>query len=199
MPYTGSESPIAGGSDKLAKGNLQVYGTVLKLNNVFKLSDVINATGLSKQLVGYHLKYLVNEGILERDDRKYVLVARQDLIELLMNVGEKVQSGLLPIPPERFDRVKTNQLVTTSILVSSAGMPGHLTLKSKLNTSIDDVIKEFQGLKQHLNRSRLNEVRAIKQIEVELEATWNEVGKLLEVDRAEFERVLLEKFEALNG
>lgn len=179
----------------MSNGNLQVYGTVLQLNSVFKLSDVINATGLSKQLVDYHLRKLVEKGILEKDEnnRKYVLVARGDLIGELMSVGENKVTGLMPEKPPTLDKVKVNSLIKDSVLLTSAQLPGHLTLKSALNESLDLTVRELQSAKRYLNSKRINEDKAVKQVEQDLSRIWENVGKLLNTDKSEFEDRLVSK------
>lgn len=172
------------------EGKARVIGEVLKQQGVFKAARITQATGLARQLVYHHLTQLTEDGFLEKDGMLYGVVARQELIDSLVNINEKDVVGLLPAKVMlNYDDI--NRAAEISLNLTAAGLEGHLKLRQKLIEDTDLVIRRFKAFKRYMNSKTISKKKALRFIEKNFDEVWGVYRKIADIDREQFEAELL--------
>lgn len=165
------------------QGKAKVIGEVLKQQGMFKAATIVTATGLSRQLVYHHLSQLTSEGYLEKDGMKYGVVARQDLIDSLVNVGENQVTGLFSTPPTDFDRVLMNKVIDMAVMLRAAKINGAEAMRNTATKELDTMIDECKAAKRYLNSKTMSDKKALKKLYEGFDEHWELIRQVVKVDK----------------
>jgi biotin operon repressor len=174
----------------------QIYAAVLKQTAPFKAVLIQQLTGLSRQLIHHHLTTLCDEGYLEKDKTFYSLVARNDLLDLITSASDLTYGKLEKQTAYLGNIGRLNDVAESLVLLRNARVTGHVPLRNRVNSQIDEAIESLKGLKRWINGKQIDSSRAVTQIENQLDWLWDTIGEglMLEgISRAEFEKDLLSK------
>lgn len=179
----------------MSNGKLQVVTAVLKQQKPFKASIITMETDLSRQLVYSHLQTLVAEGFLEKDGMKYGIVARNDLLDTVIDLGSNNVMGKLEKIPELFEKSTLDDInykIEASVIIRSAGTLGYVETRLGYQKEIDDLISDLKKFRRYLNAKTYSKAYALQRIEKEREAIWKVISKYAPVTRAEWDEHTLE-------
>lgn len=164
------------------EGKAKVIGEVIKQQGMFKAARIVEATGLSQQLVYHHLKSLVADGYLEKDGTKYGVVARQDLVDSLVSIGENNVTGLFPNSTE-FSAKFLNARIEMVVLMRGARMKDNDKARMIVAGGLDELIAQCKAARRYLNSKSISEKKAISRLEKEWETWWPHLQKFVEADK----------------
>ncbi len=147
-------------------GKLQVIGAILRIDRPFRPPNVVEMTGLDRQLVRYHLNNFVTEGVLDRHDKYYSLVDKERLILLMTEISDKVDVSKMN-PTMLYNRERTDYLNRVAeYIVCLRVLDPELGGNSRelLAKGIDDTEKELKRLRKFLMNSERSEASAAKKL-----------------------------------
>jgi hypothetical protein len=167
----------------MQEGNAKVIAAILNQGGIFAARHIVNATGLSRQLVYHHLNGLVKDGFLEKDGTKYGIVARQDLINFLAEIGESKTIGLLE---KKADIDEINEYIELSIACRAIGLTGSQEFKARIVKELDEYIYQFQRAKRYLNTKTISKKKATDKTEADLDKVWMLLSRWSKFDKQQF-------------
>jgi hypothetical protein len=180
------------------EGKAKVIGEVIKQQGMFKAARIVNATGLGRSLVHHHMQNLVAEGFLEKDGMYYGVVARQDLVDALVNIGENRVTGLFPIEPPVLDKQLTNEYIEIAVLLRSAKVNGGERMRMLIGRELDKVIDQCKGAKRYLNSKELAEKKALIKLDNNWDEYWEHIRKFVKIDKDDLHMVVVTKLEEMD-
>ena len=164
------------------QGKAKVIGEVIKQQGMFKAITIVTATGLGRSLVHHHVMNLVADGYLEKDGMKYGVVARQDLIDNLVGIGENNVTGLFPAP-DVFKRKEINEYIELAIMLRAARVNGAEAMRNAIAQTLDTEIQQCKGAKRYLNSKTVSERKALKKLYENFDELWPKIGEVVKVDK----------------
>jgi hypothetical protein len=136
-------------------GKVLILGTILKLDKPFRPPEIIEATGLSRQLVHHHLTRLCETGGLEKIKLTYVVRDKEVLLEDLLNTTDEIGTKK-PEPGGFFSADRTKMWTTHAELIVAArtlDLGYSLAAREGMLKKIDDSIKVLKQLRKYLTHS----------------------------------------------
>lgn len=139
-------------------GKVIVIGTVLAQTQPFRLFDIVEETGLDKQLVFKHLMDLSSLGALEKTGRVYAVISKALLLENLKDAEKRSRKYRL-VQSIFWDRNTTSKIKETSTNIARArslGLPDSLEMKKVFLAEIDKTIKTLKDERRYLAGANLS-------------------------------------------
>lgn len=142
-----------------------IYQTILdQRTDYFKVSDIVQETGIVRQRVGECVRILCNEGILERDGYDYFIADQNKLVKFMLKraglheTKEALPSRLMWVRPEGFNNTITAIIFLRELREGKEWRPVANQLLDKLEQDIEISIESLQKY-----RTELRGVRRINQ------------------------------------
>jgi DNA polymerase II large subunit len=182
------------------QGKLQVLSSILKLERPFRVSHIVDMTGLDRNLVRYHVMQFVEKDYLEKIDRTYVVKDKEGLLNSLVDSADKLETTL-PTFKNTFLEEETKLLNRAQFMVAckSLDLPMHEAAKRGMLDQIDATIKDLKQLRKYLTNSTKTVGSAQKFMKSMggydpewMDAAWHilvtQAGGDISVDYPEFEK-----------
>ena len=126
-----------------AETRAMILSAVLKQNgNSFKVANIMTATGISRQLITYHLKSLVEKGTLSLERGYYNAIDTEALIDQLAtgaSKDRKIHDTQFLTEPERH----INTIVVGKLMM----LPEHMRIRRAMLEELDESIHVLQNMK----------------------------------------------------
>lgn len=130
-----------------------IIGSIMKRNGIpFKAKNVIEATGLSKQNVAYHLNKLVEMAVLEKTGTNYSVVDAERIIDVLVKTSDKAPATRAydTIALSEISPTQLNQIMVTIARARAMKLPDSAETKAAVIDDINQSIRSLQQAKKWL-------------------------------------------------
>lgn len=182
----------------MSEGKLVIVGSVLRKTKPFRPTHIVQDTGMSRQLVEYHLKALCELGGISKQDKYYQIEDRDLLVNAMVDAGLNSKRAASRLKETRLiDKKKAiafNERLRIYTALRALGFEGARLIKEDLLSAIEDSEKALDAAKRYVNSHSLTVARAAEYLnEFNAADLWvNHLGELiiqsdLELDRDSFE------------
>jgi hypothetical protein len=173
-------------------GKMLILGAALRIDKgQFRAKDLVQLTGLSRQLTNYHLKKLVDEGLVEQFGVFYQVPNKDDAIEALINIRmDKSTASQIEMTDllSKADVDLTNKALLTYISFKSLRLPGHGKMRERIVERIDDTIHSLESARKYINSGAFSDMGARKRLKREdWEDHWKLIAHFCDLDKDDFE------------
>lgn len=146
----------------------------------FKAIHVEQDTMLVRQVVHYHLKKLVADGVLEKDRFHYTAVSNDLIIDLMLRSSDNKVTGLLAGKLELLkDPTLVNATVERIVVLRNAKSPASKELTTMYVIEVEKTIEALKGLKRYLTTKTIKDTKAHTIVRKDKEVYWEKLGPLL--------------------
>lgn len=148
-----------------------ILATLIKQDKPFKVARIGNATGLDGNLIRYHLRALLDNGVLEKNGMYWSIVDRDALINAITELSDEPHirrpeaTKLVP----KMEAV--NKALEYAVALRELNHPVAPVLKLEMLKEIDNTIHELKNARKYITRASMNERKARKRTE-DIDEVW---------------------------
>ena len=144
-----------------------VVGAILKMDRPFRAANIVDLTGLDRQLVSYHLRKLLDDGYIAKAGLVWTIENKAALFDSLTELTERVETtkmktSKLMITSEAADSM--NDIADTAINYKLLGFEEGRLIKAEMLERIDRTTAQLKNLRKWLNNTERNQKTAAKML-----------------------------------
>lgn len=134
----------------MADGKMQILAWLMKYGDrTFRARNVVEGTGLSRQLVHNHLVKFVESGLLQKEENFYIVLDKETLVDAMVSSADSSRrDSNRSYPTVLFGEVSTRKMQQCSKEITQAvamGLPDSKELKNAYLQDLDNTIRSLKA------------------------------------------------------